>query len=293
MRGFALCFALLLPAVAAAQPVGVAWLSEGKVFLVRGATLHAVADGTKVSEGDIVATEPRSQVQIQFNDGSIVNAGPGTRLMVVSAKGTPEVALSNGWLKIVQKQGSRNLRVGTPSAQLSFDEATAVVQAAPGVLQAFVESGSLALSEASEKPGAPAAARRVKAGEFYSAAKGQRAVQPRPAREFIEAMPRHYRDPLPALPDKVKDRKVEPRRERDVSYEDVAEWLKSPMPVRKGFVKRFQPRLADPQFRAALAANVREHMEWDRILFPEKYEPKEPPQGPGDVKPKQASGGKP
>ena len=29
-------------------------------------------------------------------------------------------------------------------------------------------------------------------------------------------------------------------------------------------------------FREALIANMRFHWEWDRILFPEKYAPKEP-----------------
>jgi len=41
-------------------------------------------------------------------------------------------------------------------------------------------------------------------------------------------------------------------------------------------VARFQPRAADPAFRAALVANLRFHPEWDPVLFPEKYLPKEP-----------------
>ena len=289
MRGFALLLALVLPAAPAlGQTVATAWLSEGKVFLVRGATLHAAPDAVKVAEGDLVATEAKSQVQLQFNDGTIVNAGPATRLMVVSPRG-PELALAAGWLKVVQKAGAKNMRVWTPAGQLTLDEATAVVQVGPAALHVFLESGTAAVADLAEKAPAP---RRLKAGEFLASARGQKTVQPRPGREFIESMPRHFRDPLPALPDKVRERKVEPRREREVTYDDVADWLKSPMPVRRGFVKRFAPRAADPQFRASLVANVREHPEWDRFLFPEKYEPKEPPKGPGEVNQKQPSGGK-
>ena len=42
---------------------------------------------------------------------------------------------------------------------------------------------------------------------------------------------------------------------------------------------RFRPRLADPAFRSELIANLKYHPEWDPILFPEKYKPKDPAQG--------------
>lgn len=267
MRGIPFLLALALQAtLAVAQPLGTAWLAEGKVLAVRGTALYAVSDGVKVLEGDIFATEAKGQVQLQFNDGSIVNAGPGTRVMVVSAKGSPELALAGGWLKVAQKAGAKNLRIVTPALTLAFDEATAVVQTTPEVVQVFLEAGSLTAGD-----------RRVKAGEFYSFSTRERRVLPRPAKDFLETMPKHYRDPLPPLPDKVKGRQVEPRKERDVSYEDVAEWLKTQMPVRRTFVRRFMPRTSDPQFKSALVSHMRDHMEWDRILFPEKYEPKDTP----------------
>ena len=113
-------------------------------------------------------------------------------------------------------------------------------------------------------------------GEFVVHKSGQATTTaPRPQVEFIKDMPRHFQDPLPVLADKLKERKLEPKREHEVSYEEVEGWLKANLGVRKGFVKRFQGRARDPEFRSALLKNLREHPEWDRTLFPEKYEAKE------------------
>ena len=263
------------------QAVGFTALTEGKVLLVRGAAAYQVADGIRLLEGDIVAAEAASQVQLQLGDGTLLNLGPGARLMLVAvpaargAKGETEAALLAGWLKVTQKADARNLRVLAPHLQAAFDGATAVVRAGPGTLEVFVESGALRLAESGDG-GKAGPTRNVKAGEFVAYRNRQATVTPRPGKEFIEAMPRHFRDPLPLLPDKLKERKLEPKRLRDAAYADVEDWLKTAVPVRKGFVRRFAPRTGDPQFRAALVANMREHPEWDRVLFPEKYEVKDP-----------------
>ncbi len=49
-----------------------------------------------------------------------------------------------------------------------------------------------------------------------------------------------------------------------------------PGPYRKLFLKRFQPRLKDREFRAAVEAHIARYPEWDRVLHPEKYLPKVP-----------------
>jgi hypothetical protein len=93
-------------------------------------------------------------------------------------------------------------------------------------------------------------------------------------------MPRQYRDNLPQRLAKFKDREVSPRRLGDLAYEDVEPWLKGPPELRRPIAQRLRARANDPEFRKAVIANMRFHPEWDRILFPEKYEPKPPP-GPG------------
>ena len=89
-----------------AQAVGFLPLVEGKVSLVRGAGVHAVVEGARVQEGDILATAPNSQAHIQLQGGSLLNLGPGTRLMlmrVAPARGESEVAMLSGWLKVSHK----------------------------------------------------------------------------------------------------------------------------------------------------------------------------------------------
>ena len=85
---------------------------------------------------------------------------------------------------------------------------------------------------------------------------------------------------LPERRAAFKDRDVAPRRLADVEYADVEAWLKGPPELRRPLIQRLRPRAHDPEFRKALIANMRFHPEWDRILFPEKYEPKPKPPPP-------------
>jgi hypothetical protein len=54
-------------------------------------------------------------------------------------------------------------------------------------------------------------------------------------------------------------------------------------------MQRWRRNARDPAFRAALVANLASHPEWDPILFPEKYKPKDPPPRP-DPSARAASG---
>jgi hypothetical protein len=185
-----------------------------------------------------------------------------------------EVAVLSGWFKFAQKASTPPMtyRFAAPYASITTQGATAVVHAANPSAEVFVESGSIKLVD-TEAKGAPGTQVVVKAGEFARLQPGQPAgISPRPHPDFVSAMPRGFRDPLPAIADKYKDQVIEPKREHDVSYAEVEDWLKAGFPVRKGFVKRFQSRAQDAEFRSALIRNLREHPEWDRTLFPQKYE---------------------
>ena len=89
-------------------------------------------------------------------------------------------------------------------------------------------------------------------------------------------MPRHFRDDLPVLLERFKNRRSEPKREHEVTYAEVEAWLKAGSAIRRNFVKRFEVRSKDSEFRRKLIENLREHPEWDKVLFPGKYAPKEP-----------------
>jgi hypothetical protein len=292
----AIAAALLFPPLLVeAQTIGFLALAEGNVSLIRGATDYAASEGIRVHEGDILKTEAKSQAHIQLQDGTLLNLGPQTRLLLLNvppargAAGEAEIAMLSGWAKLTLKKSAspKAYRIHTPVAQLASEDATVVLRAGANFAEAFVETGSIKFAEMRGKELA-ANRRNVKGGEFVAYKSAQAiAIAPRPPPEFIKAMPRHFQDPLPVLADKLKERKIEPKREHDVTYDEVEDWLKASLVVRKGFVKRFQPRARDPEFRAALVKNLRGHPEWDRTLFPEKYEEKENKEAAGTVKPRQ------
>jgi hypothetical protein len=185
-----------------------------------------------------------------------------------------------GWVKFNQKRSGKgapaSYRYVTPVALLTADEGSAVLHVSSGSAEIFVEIGAPKFSETGKKDAA-GSSRAIKAGEFVVRKGGQpAAIASRPSVEFVKSMPRHYRDNLPVLAAKLKNKAVEPRREHDVTYSEVEAWLKASAPLKKNFVRRFQSRARDGEFRGKLIENLKAHPEWDPVLFPEKYEPKEP-----------------
>ncbi|TMH16823.1 MAG: FecR domain-containing protein [Betaproteobacteria bacterium] len=269
-------------ASALAQTAGTLTLAEGSVELIRGATLYSATQGVRLGEGDILSIDPKGQAQIEFQDGAILNLSQGARAMLTSiasgARGQSEIAVLSGWAKFTQKKSSKGAqyRYLTPRVEIDAGDATAVLNAGDGSTDIYVESGAVRFSEISRK-GVQRIARDAKGGEFIVRRGEQPAtLGPRPSAEFVKNMPRHFRDDLPVLLDRFKNRRSEPKREHEVTYAEVEAWLKAGFPMRKNFVKRFEIRSKDSEFRRKLIDNLREHPEWDKVLFPEKYEPKDP-----------------
>jgi len=119
----------------------------------------------------------------------------------------------------------------------------------------------------------------AKAGEYWARSGDKPFVTERHAPQaYVAAMPRHFIDPLPNFSARYKGARVQLVVDHEVSYAEAAPWLQGP--YRKTFLKRFQPRLQDREFRTAVDANISRYPEWDRILHPEKYLPKTPPPTP-------------
>jgi hypothetical protein len=93
-------------------------------------------------------------------------------------------------------------------------------------------------------------------------------------------LPRPFRDPLPARAALFAKRIVTPQALGQVSYADVTVWLHSEPAVRLALSRQWRSRAADRAFRAELAANLSAHMEWERVLYPERFLPKKPPPPP-------------
>jgi hypothetical protein len=91
----------------------------------------------------------------------------------------------------------------------------------------------------------------------------------------VGALPRPFLETIPSRLSRFKDRETAPKRADEISYADVETWLKASRNVRRPLVQRWRSRATDPAFRDALIANLKDHREWDPILFPEKYKPPE------------------
>jgi hypothetical protein len=90
-------------------------------------------------------------------------------------------------------------------------------------------------------------------------------------------MPRAFADTLPLRAKRFQDSPVAPASPVDIGYEDVALWINAEKSLRPAFVQRWTAKARDARFRSALIADLRNHPEWDRVLFPEKYLPKPKP----------------
>jgi len=273
--GRALVAALLVcaGASASAQTSGIVTAAEGGVILVRGTASYTATPGVAVRNGDMLASDPKGQVQIEFDDGAILNLSRGARAFLLAPQSEPGVALASGWVKFTRAKAAKGkpYRYTVPLARLSTAGATGVMRVAGDACELFIETGAATLVELS-KAGSPGSSRDFKGGEFIVRRDGQPlAVSPRPATDFVKAMPTYFRDDLAAFLPRVRNRDAEPHREHEASYDEVDVWLKASLPVRRGLMERFQSRAKDAAFRAKLDENLASHPEWDRVLFPEKY----------------------
>jgi len=269
----------------AAEPPAVVTLLEGQAALLRGTVRYALAEGVRLQSGDIVELGDKGLALIEFADGAELSLGPRARCYVgalspraAKGGGISDVYVLQGWIKLASGKSAAPLRITTPVFGLGTSDATAVIQLADGEGAMFVEAGEVRLAEGFVKA-SPTSPVRLRGGEFFSRKvdqKGATAARPTPA--FIAAMPRAYVDNLPSRIGKYKDREANPRATGELAYADVEMWLKAPPEIRRPVMQRFIPKANDPAFRQALVANLRSHPEWDPILFPEKYKPKEPPE---------------
>ena len=298
LRGLAAvgCVAASVAAFAAEPPAIVTLLESGGGALLRGTSRYALVEGVRVQTGDIIEIGDKGVVQIEFADGFILSLGPRARFYVgaLAARGPKGVGVSDlylmaGWSKFAAGKSSAPVRYTTPLFGLGTADAIAVVQIAGPEGSLFVEAGDVRVAEGFVKASRESPT-RLRGGQFYVRRAEQRAaIQQRPTAAFVTAMPKPYMDNLPVRVAKFKDREASPKPAGELAYADVEMWLKAPPEIRRAVMPRFVRKADDPAFRRALIANLRFHFEWDPILFPEKYKPKEPP----PEAPQQAGGQRP
>ncbi|HKO87611.1 MAG TPA: hypothetical protein VJU83_03735 [Burkholderiales bacterium] len=255
-----LCFC----AHAAGELLGMATIVDGAASLTRGAERYALAEGTRIQAGDIVdTTDATSVVQVELLVGGVVQLGPASKLMLGGPTETAAYLLK-GWLKVINNSGEHVLPalVMTPTLQIRTRPGAMVLQAIPSETLVFAESGDTEILE----PGA-SHGRRLASGQFYRSGAEEGRMN-RPSREFLQSVPAQLRDSLPSRLARMRARDTALTRITDFRYDEVAGWLQSEESLRSTFVATWGPRLADPEFRAAIVQNIHLHPEWKSALGP-------------------------
>lgn len=266
------CVALLSVRLCFAADAGVVTVLEGSVRLLRGATWYKLVEGARVQDGDVIEATEGAQVQLEVSAGDVLNAaGPASLLVAGAAQregkqpAAAEFYMPQGWLKLAAKPPGAPLRLRAPLGIVEGANAVAVVRAAANSLEVFVESGTARVSESGRS--GETGAIEARGGDFIGRGTDRPfAVAGVAPRAFVTAMPRYFMSSLPAWAEKFRTARVELVIDHPISYPEAEPWLAGP--YRRLFIKRLQPRLADPAFRAAVTANAQSYPEWSAALAP-------------------------
>lgn len=244
-------------------------LLDAPLRLIRGSTLYKAANGVALQKDDILESGAGG-AQVEAGPDAILALGPQTRIMIASlpdgGRGALDVMLLQGWLKVMARGGRAS--VVAPALQVSFTNGSAIVHVAEGQAAVFAEEGEQQLTRLDKQDAKARTPLKLAAEQYAALEPGKPPAAGRPPHAFIAAMPPGFRDRLARAPDVPKAGKVLPVKERELDFADVQDWLQAPLPVRKSFVARFKPRLADPLFRKALDGALGETPEWKPVLHP-------------------------
>ena len=244
-------------------------LADAPLRLIRGATVFKAANGVALQKDDILETGAGG-AQVEAGPETFVALGPQTRVLLAGLpaddRGAIEIALLQGWVKL---QAGARASVASPALQLSFAGGSTIVHAGEGQDAVFAESGAQQLIRF-DTPAAKGKAPLKLAAEQYVALDPARPqlAPGRPAHAFLAALPPAFRDRLARAPHLANAGKLAPVKEREADFADVAPWLQAALPVRKNFVARFRPRLADPAFRRELDHALGQSADWKPVLHP-------------------------
>lgn len=276
---FGLCLLALGNAASAAAPALVSLL-QGEGTLVRQTTRYALTEGVALADGDIVETAADAFLQIEFEDGTLVAMSEKGRLLLKPQITPPKTTsapaqfyLLEGWIKLTTvPKPPAEFAFLTPAFEFVTPGATIVARVRAKSYELFVESGSGRLI-------AQGATTGLKADDFVN----QAANVSKPTTgaslggEFLQLLPRQFRDRLPARAALFTGRIVTPKPVGPIAYADVSAWLHAEPGVRLALSRQWRSRAADRAFRAEVAANLSAHTEWERVLYPERFLPKKPP----------------
>jgi hypothetical protein len=247
-------------------PMAVLTILQGDATVLRDAQKLVVAEGARLRAGDIVELGSNGKLaQLEYPDGAVLLLGPTSRLLLAprlaGERAKARAYLLVGWAKLTAP-ADVELSLASPWLDLAGRGARGVLNAGTGHGQAFAEAGDWQLR-------AQGSSLSLKAGGFAVAgARSKPELLPRPAADFMQALPRPFMDSLPARAAQFAGKEAAPRPLAAISYADAQAWLNAETPLRKAELARWRPLAKEAEFRKGLVADLKLHPEWEPILFP-------------------------
>lgn len=259
-------WAAVLGLALAAQAQGVVITQlEGEATVTDGARRTTALVGQHLGAGALVETGAKTTLlRLEWPDAAVVDLGPASRVMVAPpgfrARGgrPPTVYLLQGWAKVTGQSSAPAGGVVTPQFELMPVGGAAVVFVGAREQQAFAESGALELAVR------PAGTQRgIAPGALFN---GDGPVMARPPAEWLQQVPRAFRDPIPRRAAQLKDRTADASVLPPPTYVELSAWLAAEPDVRREFPRRFAALAQDPVFRRAVQQRLSAHPEWAAVL---------------------------
>ncbi|UII73501.1 hypothetical protein LVW35_10145 [Pseudomonas sp. HN11] len=254
--------------LAATANIGVIAYAEKPLKLIRATTLYTVGAGTRLQGGDILQTGAAG-IQIEGLASATLALGPDTRILIATNRTAAQINLLDGWLKLQPVPGSNhtNLAVTTGTLAFTVTQSASVIHVTPRQTEVFVEDGNQVVKELGAHGKGDHSVNLGHEDFAQRSAGGALTIVARPEQAFIDALPRQFLDPLVPLGKKTPAA-TEPKKERDVTYDDIEPWVISPLNLSQQMLaNRFAPRLNDPTFRQAVKINRGGVLEWELELL--------------------------
>jgi hypothetical protein len=277
---FVATIAVLLgvPSLAAAETIGVVTIQEGDAIAIRGLSEFALAEGVRIQSNDLLETGKATFLRVEFSDGAMVDLGPATRAQLnrpsLRKYDRPALYLLSGMMKINAGKLAAGAKASVASPQ--FDavglDSESVEQVQNGASAVFAQDGPVRMLD--RRRGTPVQI-QVKSGDFIVLRNLEAPkVSGRPAHEFVGALPRQFEDSIPPRIDRFKAKEVPAKLAGAFTYAQVEDWLDAEPIIRRRFVSEWAAKADDEVFRERLEARLARHPEWERLLYPERFEPK-------------------
>jgi hypothetical protein len=280
--GFCLLVAVLACCrlAAAAEPVGVITILEGDAVVIRGLSRLVPAEGVRVMSDDLFETGKSAFLRVEFADGTMMDLGPATRAQLnrpsLRRLDRPAVYLLSGWLKVSAGKvgGGAKASVGSPQIDAVGLAGETVERVEGGASAVFAEDGAVRVIDRRGREPVPIS---LKSGDFV-VLHGSEAprIESHPPHDFVAELPRSFQDPLPSRIAMFRDHSVAAKTAGTFTYVEVEPWLDAEAVIRRRFVREWAAKADDRAFRERLQAGLAKHPEWERTLYPERFEPKAP-----------------